>query len=87
MKSLYGLPCEECGSYYESTLAICPVCHFHKRTSTTIDQIPMDSGVVTNLSHEPQFDDERAQPQANLRSCPLPIPVADFQLQKPHERG
>ena len=23
---LYGLPCERCGSYYDSALDVCPVC-------------------------------------------------------------
>ncbi len=30
---LYGLPCECCGSYYESAIEVCPVCCHPARSS------------------------------------------------------
>jgi len=30
---LYGLPCADCGAYYASNVAECPVCHSGQRIS------------------------------------------------------
>ncbi len=32
-KILYGLPCANCRSYYESDLAACPICQCSQRIS------------------------------------------------------
>jgi rRNA maturation endonuclease Nob1 len=32
-KILYGLPCANCRSYYQSDLAICPICRCGERIS------------------------------------------------------
>jgi uncharacterized OB-fold protein len=32
---LYGLPCADCGAYYASNMAECPVCHSGERMSLT----------------------------------------------------
>jgi len=32
-KVLYGLPCASCRSYYESNLAICPICRCGERVA------------------------------------------------------
>ena len=40
-KILYGLPCANCRSYYESNLAVCPICECSERISqnTTLLQL------------------------------------------------
>jgi hypothetical protein len=32
-KILYGLPCANCRSYFESALTACPICHCSERVS------------------------------------------------------
>jgi hypothetical protein len=40
-KILYGLPCANCRSYYQSDLAICPICRCGERISQNTPLIRM----------------------------------------------
>jgi len=35
-KDLYGLPCKNCRAYYESYLAVCPICQCNQRISPRV---------------------------------------------------
>jgi hypothetical protein len=37
---LYGLPCADCGAYYESNIIECPVCHSGDRI--TLSGVPSE---------------------------------------------
>jgi hypothetical protein len=39
-RSFYGLPCANCGTYYDSDLTVCPTCKSSERVSPTATAIP-----------------------------------------------
>lgn len=45
-RSFYGLPCANCGTYYDSDLSVCPTCKSPERVSPTAKAIPAISATT-----------------------------------------
>ena len=60
-RSFYGLPCANCGTYYDSDLSVCPTCKSSERvspTATTIPSVPTDAAPDPDIA---ALEQEREQ--------------------------
>jgi len=46
-RSFYGLPCANCGTYYDSELSLCPICKCSERVSPRAAAEPVISAAAT----------------------------------------
>lgn len=61
-RSFYGLPCADCGTYYDSDLSVCPICRSSERVSPTATAKPTVSAAVPIVDAEiAELEKEREQ--------------------------
>jgi hypothetical protein len=51
-RSFYGLPCANCGTYYDSDLSVCPICKSSERVSPTTTAKPTISATAPIVDPE-----------------------------------
>lgn len=60
-RSFYGLPCANCGTYYDSDLSVCPTCKSSERVSPTATVIPASSALGEADPELAALEQEREQ--------------------------
>jgi hypothetical protein len=60
-RSFYGLPCANCGTYYDSDLSVCPTCKSSERVSATATAIPAIPAVAEADPELAALEQEREQ--------------------------
>jgi len=60
-RSFYGLPCANCGTYYDSDISVCPTCKSSQRVSPTATAIPAIPAPAEADSELAALEQEREQ--------------------------
>jgi hypothetical protein len=58
-RSFYGLPCSNCGTYYDSDLSVCPTCKSSERVSPTATAVPAISATTERDPELAALEQER----------------------------
>ena len=87
-RSAYGLPCAQCGMYYEATLVACPICKSPERvsprtgvpsaavqTSPTQSLPPVAAGTIEGIPDAAALDEERDRFLRELKAQLYQAPV------------
>jgi hypothetical protein len=76
-RSFYGLPCANCGTYYDSALSVCPTCKSSERVSATAVPKP---AICDDPAPVPDIDELEQERERFLREFKAQLFAAHTQI-------